>query len=65
MATKCESQVRLIAGVVILLSLGMGILWTEWAFLITGFVGVNLLQSSQTGLCPAEWMLPGCANSSQ
>lgn len=41
------------AGVMVLLSLALGV-WVHpyWLFL-TAFVGLNLLQSSITGFCPA------------
>lgn len=48
-----ESGVRLMAGTMVLISLALG-RWVHpyWLFLAV-FVGVNLVQSSFTGLCPA------------
>ena len=41
------------AGSFIIVSVVLGYLWSEWIFLITLFVGANLLQASFTGFCPA------------
>ncbi len=64
MARPCENQVRRIAGVVVAVGALLGFLWTPWAFIIPAFAGLNLLQSSFTGLCPAEWLLPACGTAS-
>ena len=63
----CQDQIiRRFAGVVILLSLALGY-WVSPAWLLfTAFVGLNLLQSSFTAVCPLERILgrvgfPGCA----
>ena len=48
------SAVRIMAGCMILLSLALGLLVSPWWFILTGFVGVNLIQSAFTGFCPAE-----------
>ena len=45
------------AGTMVLLSLGLGLLVSPWWFLLTGFVGVNLLQSAFTGFCPLAIVL--------
>jgi hypothetical protein len=48
-----ERTLRLMAGVVILLSLGLAqYLCVKWLWL-TALVGVNLLQSAFTNWCPA------------
>jgi hypothetical protein len=48
-----ERALRLMAGVAILLSLGLAhYLSTNWLWL-TAFVGLNLLQSAFTNWCPA------------
>ena len=46
-----EQIIRLMAGTLVLLSLGLG-LWVnrEW-FWLTAFVGANLFQSALTGWC--------------
>jgi hypothetical protein len=41
------------AGVMVLISLALGLLVSPYWFLLTGFVGLNLLQSAFTGFCPA------------
>lgn len=58
--------IRRFAGVFVLLSLALGY-WVHPAWLLfTAFVGLNLLQSSFTHVCPLERMLGrtglmGCA----
>jgi hypothetical protein len=49
-----ERAVRRLAATLVLLGLGLGLLVNPWFFIIVGFVGLNLLQSSFTGFCPAE-----------
>ena len=52
-----ETIIRRFAGVFVLASLALG-WWVHPAwFLFTAFVGVNLLQSSFTSLCPLERIL--------
>lgn len=48
-----NSALRLMAGTVVLLSLALGIYTNQNWFYLTGFVGLNLLQSAFTGWCPA------------
>ena len=58
------------AGVMILASVVLVYLVSPWWLLLTAFVGLNLLQSSITGFCPAAMILrklgvgkgaaPGC-----
>lgn len=52
-----ENKVRVLAGLLILISVAL-VLWVSpyWLFL-TAFVGLNLLQSAFTGLCPAEMII--------
>ena len=45
------------AGTVVLLSLVLGLLVSQWWFLLTGFVGLNMLQAAFTGLCPLAIIL--------
>ncbi len=45
------------AGAVVLLSLALGLYVSQWWFLLTAFVGLNLLQSAFTGFCPLAIML--------
>ncbi|MCG3168678.1 MAG: hypothetical protein CALGDGBN_00175 [Pseudomonadales bacterium] len=41
------------AGVMVLLSLALGTWVHQYWYFLTAFVGLNLLQSSITGFCPA------------
>jgi len=55
-----ERAVRLLAGVIILVSLALAH-WFSFSWLwLTAFVGLNLLQSAFTNWCPAmsifQWM---------
>lgn len=54
---KMESYIRAIAGSFILVSLALGHLVSPYFYLFTAFVGLNLLQSAFTGLCPMENIL--------
>jgi hypothetical protein len=45
------------AGSMILLSLLLTQLVSPWFWLLTAFVGLNLLQSAFTGFCPAAIVL--------
>jgi len=62
-----DRVVMAFAGCVILLSLALGVYVNSYFFLLTGFVGLNLLQASFTGFCPLAMVLkkfgvkPGCA----
>ncbi len=47
-----NDYIRLIAGVFIVASVALGVLWTPWALAFTAFVGVNLAQSAFTKACP-------------
>jgi len=51
-----ERAVRLVAGIMILISLAL----THWVhpnfIWFTVFIGANLMQSSMTGFCPPEWL---------
>ncbi|MDF2771200.1 MAG: hypothetical protein K0S86_693 [Geminicoccaceae bacterium] len=60
-----ETIIRRFAGIFTLLSLALGWFVHPAWFLFTAFVGVNLLQSSFTAICPLERILgrfgfPGC-----
>lgn len=52
-----ERSLRLIAGLVTLISLALGAWVSPWFFLLTAFVGVNLLQSGFTDWCPMMFVL--------
>jgi hypothetical protein len=45
------------AGTMVLLSLALGLLLSPYWFLLTGFVGLNMLQSAFTGFCPLAIVL--------
>lgn len=49
-----ENTIRLMAGSLILISLSLGYFGSHYWFLLTAFVGFNLIQSSITKFCPAE-----------
>lgn len=52
-----ERAVRLLAGTMVLISLGLGYAVSPWWHLLALFVALNLIQSSFTGICPAEHIL--------
>jgi len=54
MKVTVERAVRITAGVVILISLGLALTVSRWWLLLTAYVGVNLIQSAFTGFCLAE-----------
>ncbi|HSR51654.1 MAG TPA: DUF2892 domain-containing protein, partial [Acidobacteriota bacterium] len=47
-----ERYLRMAAGFFVLLSLGLGFWVSEYWYLFTAFVGLNLLQSAFTNWCP-------------
>jgi hypothetical protein len=54
---KTESLVRVLAGSMVLLGLGLAYLYGRWWLLLPAFVGVNLIQSAFTGFCPPTLLL--------
>jgi hypothetical protein len=54
---KIESLIRILAGSMILLSVALVCFFSPWWLLLTGFVGVNLIQSAFTGFCPPSLVL--------
>ncbi|WP_309648839.1 DUF2892 domain-containing protein [Nocardioides sp.] len=52
-----DRAVLLLAGTMTLLSALLAGLVSPWWLLLTAFVGLNLLQSSITGFCPAAVVL--------
>ncbi|MBX7220832.1 MAG: DUF2892 domain-containing protein [Blastocatellia bacterium] len=52
-----ERALRLIAGIVVLASLGLAYWGNPYWLLLTAFVGLNLLQSGFTDWCPMVWIL--------
>lgn len=49
-----ERALRLTAGTIVGISLLLGIYHTQYWFLLTGFVALNLIQSAFTNACPAK-----------
>ncbi len=62
-----DRSVLLFAGVMVLLSVALTLWVSQWFLLFTVFIGLNLIQSSFTGFCPAAMVFralgvkPGCA----
>jgi hypothetical protein len=52
-----ENIIRLLAGSLVLISLSLGYFVSEYWFILTAFVGFNLVQSSITKFCPAEMII--------
>lgn len=50
---RVEEAVRLLAGIMILLSIALTIWVSSWWLLLTAFVALNLIQSSFSKWCPA------------
>ncbi|WP_373090176.1 DUF2892 domain-containing protein [Sneathiella sp.] len=48
-----DRTVMMFAGIMVLISLALGFYFSPWWFLLTAFVGLNLIQASITGFCPA------------
>ena len=52
-----ERTVRALAGILVIVSVTLGYFVSPYWFLLTVFVGLNLLQSSITRWCLAEMIL--------
>lgn len=48
-----DRAVLMFAGMVVLASLALGFYVSAYWYLLTAFVGLNLIQASVTGFCPA------------
>ncbi|AQZ52465.1 MAG: DUF2892 domain-containing protein [Martelella sp.] len=48
-----DRAVMMFAGFMVLISLALGFYVSPWWFLLNAFVGLNLIQASVTGFCPA------------
>jgi len=55
--SQMERIIRRLAGTLVTVSLILGYFINPWWFLLTAFVGLNLLQSSFTNWCLAEEIL--------
>ncbi len=51
-----DSAVFLFAGVMNLLGLLLGTLFSPWWLLLSVFVGLNMIQTSFTGFCPPAFL---------
>jgi hypothetical protein len=49
-----DKAVRAFAGAMVLVSVALTYWLSPWFVLLTLFVGINMIQSSFTGFCPAE-----------
>lgn len=62
-----DKAVMAFAGFMVLASLALGYFHSPYWFLLNAFVGLNLIQASLTGFCPAAIVFkrlgarPGCA----
>lgn len=62
-----DRSILLLAGALTLLGTTLAAFISPWWLLLTAFVGLNMLQASITGLCPAAFILKrfgvstGCA----
>lgn len=62
-----DRSIFLLAGSLILVGTSLGAFVSPWWLLLTAFVGLNMLQASLTGFCPAAFILKrfgvasGCA----
>ncbi|MCC7517652.1 MAG: DUF2892 domain-containing protein [Verrucomicrobiae bacterium] len=54
---KMENAIRVLAGTMVLISVTLAWLVSPWWMLLAAFVGVNLIQSAFTGICPAGNLL--------
>lgn len=52
-----ERGLRMMAGIVVLVSLGLAHFFSHYWLWLTAFVGLNLLQSAFTNWCPGMLML--------
>ena len=54
---KVENGVRVFAGIMILISVLLVWLVSQWWLLFTAFIGINLIQSAFTGFCPPSILM--------
>ncbi len=54
---KTDSFIRILAGLMILISVALTHFVSPWWLLFTGFIGLNLIQSAFTGFCPPTLIL--------
>jgi Inner membrane protein YgaP-like, transmembrane domain len=51
-----DRMVFIFAGIVTLVSIALTLLYSDWWLLLTGFVGVNMIQAGFTRVCPAAFI---------
>jgi hypothetical protein len=51
-----DRAVMMFAGFMVLVSLALGYYVSDYWYLLTAFVGLNLMQASVTGFCPAAML---------
>jgi hypothetical protein len=67
MKMTIDRAVMMFAGFMVLLSLALGLYVSPWWYLLNAVVGLNLIQASVTGFCPAAMVFrvfgikAGCA----
>jgi hypothetical protein len=54
-----DRAVLAFAGIMVLLSAALASFVSPWFLLFTAFIGVNMIQSSFTGFCPAALVFKG------
>ena len=53
---KSNSFIRVLVGVMVLISVALAHFVSFWWLLFTCFIALNLIQSAFTGFCPPEWL---------
>jgi hypothetical protein len=64
MNKNCEMKVRRLAGIVVMLGIGIGTFLSPYGYALSAFAGINLVQSSFTGICPPKKIIPVCKKES-
>ena len=54
---KIEALIRIMAGSMVLVGLGLGHFLSPWWLLLSAFAAANLIQSAFTGFCPPSIVL--------
>ena len=65
MKKECEMKVRRLAGAMVMIGLTVGTFVSPYGYAISALVGISLIQSSFTGICPPKRILPSCRGSSE
>lgn len=64
MNKECEMKIRRLAGIVVVLGIGIGNFVSAYGYLLSVFAGFNLIQSSFTGFCPPKKLIKVCGDES-